>query len=34
MDSMKDLIKNTYRTNIDKLEYDFNQAMENEKFIL
>ena len=32
MDSMKDLIKNTYRTNIDKLEYDFNQAMENEKF--
>ena len=32
MDSMKDLIKNTYRTNIDKLEYDFNKAMENEKF--
>jgi len=32
MDSMKDLIKNTYRTNIDKLEYDFNQAMENRKF--
>ena len=32
MNSMKDLIKNTYRTNIDRLEYDFNQAMENEKF--
>jgi len=32
MNGIKEILKDTYRTNQDKLEYDFNKAMEDSQF--